>query len=193
MTLKTIKHTILVLLGLLMLYQFIPIGDYCNGLLNGLLFLALGALFLLAFLIILFFDIIKRVKHKQPFDFIPLAIFIIIVGSNYSLLKTDNKKFWTTEVLVGDLENNNFSRTNRIILYKNNSFAITSYRADYSCTIQGHYALKGDTLKLNRKGLSKLTDNAFTSHYIISKRDSTFVALDTNFKTIKINTLSKGF
>jgi hypothetical protein len=193
LTTKTIKYTILILLGLLIFYQFIPIGDYCSGMANSLLFLALGALFLLAFLIILIFDIIKRVKQKQSFDFIPLVVFIIIVGSNYSLLKTDNKKFWTTEVLVAGLERNGYGRTNRMILYKNNSFAITCYDVEIKCTIQGNYTSKGDTLKLNRKGLAKLTNNAFTAYYIISKRDSTLIPLDTTFKIIKVNTFSKGF
>lgn len=188
---KIIKYIILILLGSLMLYQFIPIGDYCDGMANGLFFLALGVLFLLAFLIILIFDIIKRVKHKQQFDFIPLIIFIIVVGCNYSLLKVENKKFWTTEVLIADLEQDNFIRTNRITLYNNNSFAITDFRTDYQCTIQGNYTLKGDTLKLDRKDLSELTDNVFTSHYIISKSDSILVAINKKFENIMISNFLK--
>lgn len=190
---KIIKYIILILLGLLMLYQFIPLGDYCDGMANGLFFLALGSLFLLSFLIILILDIIKRAKHKQKFDFIPLIIFIIVVGCNYSLLKVENKKFWTTEILVANLEQDNFIRTNRMTLYNNNSFAITGFRTDYQCTIQGNYTLKGDTLKLGRKGLNILTDNIFTSHYIISKSDSTLVAINKNFENVKISSISENF
>lgn len=169
-----------------MIYQFIPIGDYCHGLVNGFIFLFFGAIFILTFLIITIRDIIKHFKKKQKFDFIPLFLALLLGVSCHIIMGMENKKFWTKKILFGNIEMDGTPRSGTLKLYKNGSFGATHHYVDFSCTFQGYYEIKKDTLYLNRKDLGQLTEGLFTTTYSIDRKNNILEPTIKNFNVIKI-------
>ncbi len=186
-----LKYGILSFFGIAMIYQFIPIGDYCSGLLNGLNFLFFGGLLILTFLIITIRDLLKLFKKRQRFDFIPLFLILLFGVVTYSLIGLENEKFWTKRTLVGIIEVYGTPKSGTLKLYKNGSFGATYHKADYSCTFQGNYDMKNDTLCLNRKELNELTEKVFTTEYIIDQKNNILKPTNESFKTIEIKTITE--
>lgn len=186
-----IKYGVLVILGLVVLYQYIPIGDYCSGLLNFLNFLFYGGLLLLAFLVISIIDLVRYLRKKQKFDFIPL-ILIVLFGTAWSFLyQHENEKFWTAKVLEGYFAIEGTPRSGNLTLYKNGSFGATLYSADYDCTFQGEYSIENGKLTLHRRDLNSLTNDVFTTEYLVDKKDNILKPIDRKFETININRITK--
>ena len=183
---RAVKYGILIFFGLIVLYQYIPIGDYCSGLLNFLNFLFYGGLLVLAFLIISIIDLVKYLRKKQKFDFTPL-ILIVLFGIAWSFLyQHENEKFWTAKVLEGYLTIDGTPRSGNLTLYKNGSFGATLYSADYDCTFQGDYSIENGKLILQRGDLSSLTNDVFTTEYLINKKDSILRPASSGFEPIRI-------
>ena len=183
---KLIKYGILIVLGYLILKPIIPIGDYCGGLLTVLNFLFFGAVLVLSFLVITILDIIRNKKTKQKFDFIPLIITLFIGISFYLIQDQEENKFWTERTLTGWILVESSPKSGELRLYKNGTFSVTLFNADYSCTFQGEYVLNNDKIKLERKELTELTDSVFTTEYIINEKNKTLNPTDKNFGIITI-------
>jgi len=181
-----LKYGILSFFGIAMIYQFIPIGDYCQGLVNGLNFLFFGGLFILTFLIISIRDIVKHFKKKQKFDFIPLFLALLFGVSCHIIMGLENKKFWTKKTLIGTIEIVGSPKSGSLKLFKNGTFGATYHYADFSCTYQGNYKIKNDTLLLNRKDLDELTEGIFTTRYSIDRKNNILKPTAENFNVIKI-------
>jgi len=186
-----IKYGILTILGIGLLYQIIPIGDYCSGLLGFLNLIVFGGLLIFTFIIISIIDLIRVFRKKQKFDFIPLILTLIFCISYYLVLELENKKFWTKSTLIGFVIKEGTPRSGTLKLYKNKSFGATLHSADFSCTFQGEYEITEDTLYLKRNGISELTEQMFTTKYIINKKDSVLFPLERDFLKIEIRKISE--
>ncbi|CAM1340423.1 hypothetical protein [Tenacibaculum aestuarii] len=188
---KLLKYGILSFFGIAMIYQFIPIGDYCRGLLNGLNLLFFGGLLILTFLIITIRSLLKLFKQKKQFDFIPFFLIIFFGVCTYLIIGLENEKFWTKRILVGIIEVYGTPKSGTLTLYKNGSFGATYHKADYSCTFQGNYEIKNDTLLLKRKNLNELTEKTFTTEYIIDRKNNILKPKNKDFKIVEITTLTE--
>jgi len=182
---NVIKYSVLLTLGVLILWIIIPFGDYTAGLLTALFTILLVAIFMFFFFIITIGNVIKVYKIKQKFDFIPLYITAIFSIFIVFIFTSDNKKFWTTVVITSEIADPN-SNGGSLTLYKNNSFKVVQLYTDYSETYQGNYTIKNDTLFLDRKNLSAITDSLFTITYIWKVNDSTLIPLNKKFSTLKV-------
>lgn len=171
-----------------MLYPSIPIGDYCRGLANGVITFFLGVVLILFNVIIYIIYIFRYFKTKKTIDIIPLVLTIIFMISCFYFIKLNDKKSWTKEVYRGyiNVEKEIHNSDNRLILYKNNSFAITRYHIDYSCTYQGSYELQNGYLRLKRNDLSEITKNLFFTEYKLNSIDSTFYPTNKEYYPIKL-------
>lgn len=183
-----VKYGIITGIGILLIYQFLPIGDYCTGLGNYL-----NALFLIGLLILILFLLtfrnLLRIK-KKTFDFIPLLLTLFFGIMWYILLQQTDKKFWTKKSLVAVLEIEGTPKSGTLQLFKNGSFAASYHHADYSCTFQGDYKIKGNKLELKRPELAKLTENVFTSEYTINRNDSILKPTKKGFKVMAIREIT---
>ncbi|KGO91268.1 hypothetical protein [Flavobacterium subsaxonicum] len=182
---KLIKYGTLFLIGTLLLYNILPMGDYGRGMGSGLALVLFGSILILAFIIVALRFGIALYRGQKDYDFIPLLIIACYLLIAWIALAADGHKFWTNKVLGANIENQHTSGGS-LTLYKNNSFAATRLYADFSETFQGNYTIVNDTLYLERDNLSKITDSLFTTQYFISKKDSTLFAKGTGFDNLKI-------
>lgn len=183
---KLIQYLLLIFLGIAMNYHFIPIGDYCRGLLGALYLFFFGSLFLIVFAIIISINLYKKIKNKKKFDIIPMLIFVFFGLMLFGLLKLNYHKFWTQKVLVGVISYQDKPNSGILKLYANSTFDVTLSTADYSCTYVGIYEFRQDTILLLREDLENETDKLFTSRYIISEAEKILKPLDEEFSEIEI-------
>ncbi len=169
-----------------MIYNLIPFGDYCRGLLNALHLIFFGGMFLLLFLIICSINVYDKVKNKNKFDLIPVILFLTFAVFLYALLELDYSRFWTTPTLMGSVSLDNSPKSGYLTLYKDGTFEATYNSADFSCTYVGSYKIDHDTLKLERTDLSTETDALFATGYLISTRKKELKPLHTKYRTIAI-------
>ncbi|TQD34037.1 hypothetical protein [Haloflavibacter putidus] len=180
------KYGILSFFGIAMIYQFIPIGDYCSGLLSGLNFLFFAGLLILTFFIVTIINLIKIYKKKQKFDLFPLILILSFGIIGYIIMSLENKKFWTTVKLSGIIQVEGRSPSGTLKLYKNGTFGATYHSIEYSCTFQGEYKLKNNKLQLERKDILIETDSIFTNQYVLNTVKESLTPINKSFKTIKI-------
>jgi hypothetical protein len=186
-----VKYGIISIIGIILIYQFLPIGDYCSGLLNFL-----HSLFLVGLLIIIIFvlairNLIQIKKRKIKFDFIPLILVLFFGTMWYFLVNMTDKKFWTDKSLIGFVEIEGTPKSGTLVLFNNGSFGASHHHADYSCTYQGDYEIIDNLLILKRADLSELTDKVFTTEYLINRTDSILKPKKNGFMTIGISKITE--
>ena len=186
-----VKYGILSLIGIYLILQFLPIGDYCSCIGNFL-----SSLFLIGLLIIIVFilairNLIRIKKKKEKFDFIPLIITLFFGIMWCLLVDMIDKKFWTEKSLVAFVEMEGTPNSGTLVLFENGSFGASYHRADYSCTYQGNYKIIDNQLTLNRTNLSELTHKVFTTEYLINRKDSILKPMKDGFREIKISKVTE--
>ena len=177
----------MIVLALLTLYQIMPIGDYSSGLEKIFLLIILGGLLILSFIVFVIVDIVRFIKMKRKFDFVPLIIITLFLTVFLIFNNSKTDKFWTKTILTGQIVEGDL-RAAQIQLYRNNTFAIRISYVDWCFTYQGDYTIKKDTLFLNRDDINKLTNNEFDTKYTFSYRDSLLIPINKKCKMIKIKT-----
>jgi len=170
-----------------LIFQFLPIGDYCSGLGNFLSSLFLIGLLILTVFILAIRNLIRIKKEKGKFDFIPLILVLLFATTWYFLTGMTDKKFWTDKSLVGFVEIDGTPKSGTLELFKNGSFGASYHRADYSCTYQGDYEIVDNQLILKRTDLIELTDKVFTTEYLINQKDSILKPVENGFVNIEIS------
>lgn len=183
---KVFQYSILIIIGLLINYQFLPIGDYCVGLFSVLLLLFLGGIFIIAFILISSINLYQKIKYKKKFDFIPIMIFIFFSFTTYCLMENEYNKFWTKEILIGKIENEHEPTNGSLKLYKNGTFEANMHYVDFSCTYTGDYQIQNEILKLERENIEVETDNYFTTEYKIFTIEKKLKPLKKDYKEIEI-------
>jgi hypothetical protein len=187
MTYKITKYGLLITLALLTLYQILPIGDYCSGIVQALLMFIFGGILILSFIIFTVIDASRLIRKKIKYDFIPLIIITLFFSVFFIFINSEIDKFWTKTTLTGQIDEGDL-RAAQIQLYSNNTFAVRISYIDWSCTYQGDYKISNDTLFLMRDDLMKLTNNVFDSKYKFSYQDSLLIPVDRKCKMIKTKT-----
>jgi hypothetical protein len=182
---RALKYALLLCIGTFMLLNIVPMGDYGRGMASGILFIFLAGLLLLAYVITTISNAVGTYKKKYKFDFIPTLIIIFFVIITALQFTADGNKFWTTQILQASANNPKISGCT-LVLYKDNSFAVTELHSDFSKTYQGNYHIKQDTLYLDRQDLTMVSDGMFAAQYFISKKDSTLYPVGKNFDNLKI-------
>ena len=174
-----------------MIYQFIPIGDYCSGLLNFLNSLVLIGIMFFIVLVFTIINLIQIKKRKVKFDFIPIILFLIFCSTWYFIVDMPEKKFWTKKLLVGFIEIEGTPKSGTLRLFANGSFGASYHKADYSCTYQGDYEIIHNRLILKRNDLTQLTNKIFTTEYLINHEDSILKSTINGFPEIRISKILK--
>lgn len=174
-------------MALLTLYQILPIGDYCSGLVQALLMIIFGGLLILSFIVFTIVDVVRLIRKKIRFDFLPLIIITVFFSVFFIFINSETDKFWTKTTLTGQTDEGDL-RAAQIQLYSNNSFSVRISYVDWSCTYQGDYKINNDTLFLKRDDLTELTNNVFDTKYKFSYQDSLLIPIDKKCKKIKILT-----
>mgnify|MGYP000256472782 CR=1 FL=1 len=188
---RIIKYGIISLIGIYLIFQFLPLGDYCSGLGNFL-----SSLFLIGLLILLVFilairNLIRIKKNKEKFDFTPLIMTLFFGLMWYFLVDMTNKKFWTKKSLIAFVEIEGTPNSGTLVLFENGSFGASYHRADYSCTYQGNYVIIDNRLTLKRPNLSELTHKIFTTEYLINRKDNILKPMKEGFKEIGISKMKE--
>ena len=184
---RLIKSGLLIALAILTLYQILPFGDYCSGLVQIILMLVFGGFLILTFLVFTVIDIVRLIRKKVNFDFIPLIIMLLVGLTFYIFINADSDKFWTKTKLTGQIDVGDL-RGAQMQLYDNNTFAVRISYVDWTCTYQGNFKIIGDTLILEKVELPELTDHVFNTKYKLSQQDSLLIPFDKKYNTIKIKT-----
>jgi hypothetical protein len=177
-----IKYGILSFLGLLTLKMHIHFGDYCEGIPQGLLWMFLCLIFILASIIIVIYDLIKRkFDHKV---FIIISIIIIINYLQHNRID-DNKDAF----LIGYFDE--FGNVKQLILNQNKSFVIKIQDVERACYKKGIYEIKGNILTLEKENLIPETDSLFTYKYKIDLKNKVLIPLEKGFNTITFQSTNK--
>ncbi len=180
---RLIKYLLLFVPAVLSLYVIAPFGDRCSGLAHIIGWVIFAGLFTVALLVLTGIGLYKKFKSKERFDFIPLSIAVFLVVGTVLMFKLETWKPWTKEVFRGQVEVGDL-RSAGLTLYANGSFdAYTAY-VDYSCNYGGAYKLMGDTLVLQREDLPSLSNNVFSTKYLLHLPDSTFNSIEDGFEPI---------
>lgn len=183
---KAIQYSILIIIGILLNYQFLPVGDFCVGLFSVLKLFFLGGIFTITFVIISSINLVNKIKHKQKFDFIPVIIFIFFSLTTYYLIENEYDKFWTKPILSGKIENEHKHTSGSLKLYENGTFEVSMRYVDFSCTYTGNYKIRDNFVKLDRENLENETDDYFTTEYELYKREKKMKPLNKKFEEIVI-------
>ena len=184
---KIIKYGIVSLIGAILIYQFLPIGDYCSGLLNFINSLVLFGLLVIVVLILVIQNLLIIKRKKGKFDFIPLVLFLFFGALWYFLVDIPNKKFWAQKTIIGFVAKEGTPDSGTLVLFKNGSFGASHHHADYSCTYQGDYEIIDNRLILKRTDLMELTDSIFTTEYLINRKDGVLKPTENAFLEIRIS------
>lgn len=174
-----------------MLFQFLPVGDYCSGLANFMSSLIIIGLLVLIVFILTIRNLIRIKKEKGKFDFTPLVLVLFFGAMWYFLVDMTDKKFWTDKSLIGFVEIDGTPKSGTLELFKNGSFGASHHRADYSCTYQGNYEIIDNRLILKRIDLAELTDKVFTTEYLINRKDSILKPIENGFIGIRISKMTE--
>jgi len=184
---KAIKYGILAILGVFAVYQIFPIrfGDYCDELENLITFIYSGGLFLFSFLVFLLIDLIRTIKKKIKFDYIPCIFLVVFIAVSFLSFQIENEKFWTKPILAGYVVlGEDLFGAEHLILYENKTFSIKQQKVLGRCTYQGKYFIKQDTLVLKRNNLPEPINKLFCTKYLINQTDSILIPLDKEYKII---------
>ncbi|ASV31609.1 hypothetical protein CJ263_16075 [Maribacter cobaltidurans] len=188
---RIIKYGIISLIGIYLIFQFLPVGDYCSGLGNFLSSLFIIGLLILIVFVLAIRNLIRIKKRKEKFDFIPLIITLFFGLIWYFLVDMTDKKFWTEKSLIGFVEEEGTPKSGTLVLFKNGSFGASYHRADYSCTYQGDYEIIDNRLTLKRTDLTEVTDSIFTTKYMIVRKDSILKPIENGFVEIGISKMAE--
>lgn len=182
---KTTKQVMMIIPGALLLYTLLPIGDYCTGMHTGIAIAFLGLVLLVVLLVITIRDILLLVRKKEKFDFVPVLLFLFFIGAGYWISNLNNKKFWTKEIMAAFYNGPESSDTD-LILYANNSFAVSHRYVDGNCTKQGKYRISNDTLYLEHPDLLADKRDSVATRYIIDRRKNALIAVNNKFPQLTI-------
>ena len=183
---KALQYLILIIIGILLNYQFLPFGDYCVGLFSILKFLLIGGIFVVIVSVICLINLNDRIKNKRKFDFIPVIIFFIFSLTTYFLVENDYDKFWTKTILTGKIESEHKPTSGKLKLYENGTFEISIRYVDFTCNYSGNYKIHENSLKLERENLESETENFFTSEYRVYSKERKMKPLKKEFEEIVI-------
>lgn len=139
------RYIFLICIALLPLFKLIHPNDYCFGVADLLLIAAIGVVFFIAFMVILFYNLYKVSLKRELFNIRPVLILVVFGISLFLGLKYHDKNiFKTVKKKYVAKENGLFN--NELTLFTDKTFELKNIKTEYSCYIKGNYHKKGNTL-----------------------------------------------
>lgn len=135
----------LVIIGLYIIYHFLPLGNYCVGIINGIILLVLIPVYLIVWLYEFYLNIDESKYLKKPFDKSSLYITIILIVL-FELSQTLDINL-SKKVLTADINLDKFWGSYELELRKNKKYKLT-HHMDETCYFFGDYIINNDTLIL---------------------------------------------
>lgn len=179
MTYKIIKYGLLFILSLLTLTMNIHFGDYCSGMPDGLLWLFLCFLFIVAFLIFIGID-----SYKKKFDYKMIILFIITAVLNYNINSISDAITNSQLKMRGVFEDGYHS--NDILLFNDGTFKMQIREIEWSCYYYGNYTIENEILILEKDNLQQDSNNSLTNKYTIDLEAKKLIPFDSKFKNIQL-------
>ncbi|PQJ77332.1 hypothetical protein [Polaribacter glomeratus] len=166
-------HLVLFVFALLPFLNIIYLGDYCFGVANLLIITGLTIVFVIAFLVITFYDLYNLSIKKLRFNFVPLLIVFIFSVSLFIGIKYQGKFLFKNQQISFKNEVG-AEVTSRVILFTDKTFEVKQALKNEVCTKKGTYYIKNDSLFLNKKDKS-FKDLIFDSIYYFDKTQNLLI------------------
>ena len=119
----------------------IHFGDYCFGAPDLIQWLFYSFIFILASIIIIVYDLIKKKSDSKIYLIISTVILLNLLFITLQFNKPDDKK---DALLIGTVDN--FEDDKKITLNENNSFIIKIQKIEWACYKKGDYEIKDNIL-----------------------------------------------
>jgi hypothetical protein len=152
---KYYSSIVLLIIGLLMAKNRLLIGDGCQGMPDGILFVVLSVFFIVALIVVI-------VLSFKKFNFLPFVTTAFVIALVYSAIFIN--EFESPTLLTASNRNRNTLK-----IWEDHSFKIQRSYVEWSCYYKGKYQMNGDTLILLNKDIGSLTDNLFSNKYLIDR------------------------
>lgn len=160
------RYIFLIFIALLPLFKLIHSNDYCFGVADLLLIAAIGVVFFIAFMVILFYNLYKVSLKRELFNIRPVIIFVVFGISLFFGLKYHDKNIFKTKKEKFVTKENTLPKS-ELILFTDKTFELKNIKTEYTCFIKGNYLKKGDTLLFSNFD----TSNEILEEKLIVKQD----------------------
>ena len=161
------RFILLIILSILPFFKIIHFDDYCINDVDYLVIAFLSIIVLVAFLAILFYNLYLISIHRELFNYRPLLIFIVFsIALYFGINYPDYKPFKRVEYKFSHKKNSKYAAN--IILYNDNTFIFKTKIATESCTKNGNYIFKNDSLFLTANHTFKNSE-IIDSVYVFNK------------------------
>lgn len=178
------RDLLLLFFASLPFYNLFYINDYCFGVADLLVITGFTIVFVIAFLVVTFYDLYNISIKKLRFNFVPLLIAVVFSVSLFFGVKYQGKFMFKSEEI--SFKNELGVETNsRIILFTDKTFELKQASKNEVCTQKGTYILKNDTLYLDKKENS-FNDIVFDSIYSFNKKRKLLSPLNKNLLNYKV-------
>ena len=183
---KNRKYFVLLVINLLIVYQFIQFGDYCvNALVEVLLSFVLLIIYALVFIVGLTNNYRQsrkgNVNFERAFLIMPVVLVIsLLLGWKYGdRLNYEEPKY----VIV-----HNYGKIYRwkVYVFENEEFELRDFQIGSTCVYKGSWEQNGDTLKLLREDIPDITEGEMNAVYLLDWKQKTAFPLDTNMLKCEI-------
>ncbi|MDD5571262.1 MAG: hypothetical protein PHD97_08930 [Bacteroidales bacterium] len=185
------KHILILLTGFLLVFSvFKETGEY--GMIPAGRIL-LTIVYLIVFLVFIILNLIKTIKKKDKFDFIPvlftLTVFFLIWISykGYFKSKTVMSAFTNDSIAYVDTSYREIRHSEISFQFRNNNKCIVNYNnVDCGIIKKYRYQIKNDTVEFD-SSIIKDSDSSLTDKYYIDKKHKTLIPIiKTKFKLIPL-------
>lgn len=157
---KLLSSILLLLIGAFIVKSRILIGDGCIGMPEGIWFILLSIVYLLALTIVLTTSLIRYYKRKGKFNFYPLLATCIVV---FSVILSSKSEIFESPTSLYAATMDGHSLT----LRDNNTFEIQIREIEWSCFYKGTYNIENDIITLSKSNIEELTNGVFINIYKI--------------------------
>jgi len=179
------RYILLIILSILSFYKIIHFDDYCINDVDYLLIAFLSIIVLVAFLAILFYNLYLISIHKEIFNYRPLLIFgVFAIALYFGINYPDFKPFKSIDYKFSHKKNSKYVA--KIILYDDATFILKTKFATESCTQNGNYVFKNDSLKLKLHHPTKNSE-IFDSVYVFDKTKKKLIPKTSNYPVFGLN------
>lgn len=134
---------VLIFLGFLIIWVTFPFGNYCIGMIDGLIFLGLIITYGVFFIYEIFLSHQKNKHHKKPFDTNSLYV---TIGFIVLFTITRNLNIFESKTILQAKTQDRYEYI--LSLKKNKKFKLQKKWMDKDCFFSGKYEINNDTLRL---------------------------------------------
>lgn len=148
---KYFSSVIVVLLCFTAAYRMI-VPQSCGGMIDGFHLIVFGLLLITYIVILILYNIYKRVALKKSFNFIPFITLVITLLIISSIEYLQSEKFKSKRIF--EAENSHY----HFLARADHTYLLTKKYVDYACREDGFYVIKHDTLYLSERPDMNITN-----------------------------------